>query len=239
MKRFFSMASILTISALIFSFGLTPDSAAQTAPNPTPIVIDLTPSPPPLPTPGGGDNTPPPPGAVTPDHLEVNDTAEMATILGFQVEPGLTLGGDDVDYFTGYIKAGQWVFIGTTVSDGLDTELAVYWQGTLLAQNDDRSPTDLGSAVTFPAPGDGWYLARVQKVAAFDGRYDLEVRLTEPTATPTPFPTLTPTLTPTPLPTITPAVPPDLAEPNNEPAQAYPIVPGTDYGFSLGMGDID
>lgn len=228
------------ITTVIFSFIPVPDGVVQTEPNPTPIVIDLTPSPPSSPTPGGGaTDTPLPPGSVSPDRFEVNDTAETATVIGFQVEPDLTLTEGDVDFFTFFVKAGQLVVVATAVDDGLDTEIFVTWAGSPLAYNDDRSGADLGSLVTFQAPGDGWAIVLVQPVTAVNGRYDLTVLLVEPTPTPTLMPTVTPSPTMTPSPMATPVVPADSAEPNNIREMAYPIVPGTSYVFSMGEGDID
>lgn len=237
MKRILFILSLIT--TFIFFFTSISDGVAQAEPNPTPIVIDLTATPP-SPTPGGGATaTPPPPGSVTPDRFEVNDTAETAARIGFQVEPDLTLTEGDVDYFTLFVKAGQLVAVSTAVYDGLDTEIFVYWAGSQLAYNDDRSGADLGSLVTFQAPGDGWITVLVQPVSPLTGRYDLTAMLVEPTPTNTPLPTITPSPTMTPLPTATPVVPPDSAEPNNTQEMAYPIVPDTSYALSMGQGDID
>ncbi len=234
------------ITTFVLCFITISDGVAQTEPNPTPIVIDLTASPPPSPTPDGGVTfTPPPPGSVTPDRFEVNDTAATATGIGFQPEPDLSLTAGDVDYFTLFVKAGQLVVISTAVYDGLDTEIFVYWAGSELAYNDDRSGADLGSLVTFQAPGDGWVYLLVQPVSPLSGRYDLTAMLAEPTPTNTSLPTVTPSPTMTPLPTMvplptaTPVIPPDSAEPNNTQETAYPIVPDTSYALSMGEGDID
>ena len=67
--------------------------AQADGPNPTPIVISLTPPGTPGPvvtvTPGGA--------ASTPDRFEPNNEATAATPLGWQLAPELTLVGDDVD----------------------------------------------------------------------------------------------------------------------------------------------
>jgi hypothetical protein len=143
-----------------------------------------------------------PEGGLAPDRFEPNDEAGTATTIGFQSESGLTLIGDDVDAFSGFLKAGQILQVSTTVYDQLDTRLRLFWEGQMVAENDDRSPVDLGSAATFAAPADGRYLAFVTKThgTLSDGVYDLQTALVAPTATPTPLPTLTPT----PLPTLTP-----------------------------------
>jgi hypothetical protein len=236
MKRFL----ILLIPAIIFLVTTISTTLAQENPNPTPVVIDLssTPVSPPSPTPGSGTATPLP-GTLALDRFEANNTAEAATQIGFQVEQALTLTSGDVDFFTGYAKAGQLVMVQTAVYDGLDTELMLYWNGALLAHNDDRSGVDLGSQVAFQAPADGWYTLKVQSVAGFTGVYDLIISLTVPTPTLTLVPTHTPLPTMTPMPTATPLVPPDMAEPNNRREQPYGIVPDTSYSLSLGQGDID
>lgn len=200
--------------------------------NPTPIIITLTPS-------GGPTAVPTDDGALPPDRFEPNNDAQTATAVGLQSEPDLTLTGDDVDYFTGYLKAGQMIRVSTAVYGGLDTRLQLYWGGQLLADNDDRSPTDVGSLVLFTAPADGWYVALVEKATVYDGTYDLEVALAEPTATPTAAPTLTPVPTFTPTPSPTPVILPDLAEPNNSPETARPVTPGLRDTYTVGAGDVD
>jgi hypothetical protein len=129
--------------------------------------------------------------------------------------------------------------VSTTVYGGLDTRLQLYWGGQLLAENDDRSPTDVGSLLTFTAPADGWYVALVEKATVYDGTYDLEVALAEPTAAPTASPTLTPVPTFTPTPSPTPIILPDLAEPNNSPETARPVTPGLRDTYTVGAGDVD
>ena len=129
--------------------------------------------------------------------------------------------------------------VSTAVYGGLDTRLKLYWDGQLLAENDDRSPTEVGSQIVFTAPADGWYLVVVEKATIYDGTYDLEISLAEPTATPTAVPTLTPTPTALPSATPTPIMQPDLAEPNNSPETARPITPGLRGTYTVGAGDVD
>jgi hypothetical protein len=200
--------------------------------NPTPMVITVTPFGSPTPD-GGPTAVPTDEGALPPDRFEPNNDAQTATAVGLQGEPDLTLTGDDMDYFTGYLKAGQMIRVSTTVYGGLDTQLKVFWEGQLAAENDDRSPMDVGSLVTFMAPADGWYVALVTKATVYDGTYDLEVSLAEPTATPTVVPTATPTPSPTPI------MQPDLAEPNNSPETARPVAPGLRDTYTVGAGDVD
>ena len=235
MKQF-----LLTLSLSILILTTLSNTSAQEDPNPTPVVINISPPSvsPPSPTPGSGPATPLP-GTLASDRFEANNTTETASQIGIQSEQGLTLTAGDVDFFTGYAKAGQLVLVQTAVYNGLDTELMLYWNGSLLAHNDDRSGVDLGSQVVFQAPNDGWYILQVQSVAGFTGVYDLLLSLAAPTPTVTPAPTQTPLPTLTPNPTATPLVPLDVAEPNNVREQAYGIVPDTNYSLSLGQGDID
>jgi hypothetical protein len=157
----------------------------------------------------------------------------MATPIGWQTETELTLRGTDVDHFTAYLKAGQMVRLNTMVYGSLDTRLALYWNGGLVAENDDRSPVDVGSTVTWTAAADGWFVALVEKVTAADGRYDLEASLVAPT------PTALPSATPTPTPSPTPLVKPDLAEPNDTPETARPLASGMQATYTLVPGDVD
>ena len=177
---------------LAFTISARPTRAQQ---NPTPIVITLTP--------GGSPTVVPSPtsdGAFPPDRFEPNNEPGLATPIGWQTEAELTLAGTDVDYYTAYLKTGQMVRLATTVYGSLDTRLKLFWNGQLVAENDDRSPVDVGSLVTWTAAADGWFVVLVEKVTAANGRYDLEAALVAPTATPTAPPTLTPTPTPTPSP---------------------------------------
>ena len=239
-KRWLFIAPFSFVMLLVVSAVTSTTQAQEGGQNPTPIVITVTPLG--SPTPGGGPTAVPSPtgeGSVQPDRFEPNNDTSSATSIGLQIEPDLTLTGDDVDYFTGYLKAGQMVRISTTVYEGLDTRLKLYWGGQLVAENDDRSPSDVGSTVTFTAPSDGWYVALVEKATVYDGIYDLETALAEPTATPTAAPTLTPMPTLTPTPSPTPIMQPDLAEPNNSPETARPVTPGLRGTYTVGAGDVD
>jgi len=210
--------------------------------NPTPILITLTPAP--TGTPAGVTATPAAtvtatPGGIGADRLEPNDEPASAGVVGWQTEPDLSLVGEDVDYFTGYVKAGQTAGVRTAVRDSLDTHLTLFWDGQIAAENDDASLADLGSALTFTAPADGWFLLRVMKGGPLDGRYDLLLELVKPTETPTPAATGTSTPTMTPEPTATPLVPADAAEPNDSPAAARPLTPGVQGNYTLSPGDVD
>lgn len=239
-RQIFSLCGLIVGAFLVFAAFAGQTQAQDGGQNPTPIVITLTP--------GGQPTAVPSPtadGSLPLDRFEPNNDPNVAAELGWQTEPDLTLTGEDVDYFTGYLKAGQLVRVSTTVYAGLDTRLKLYWNGHLVAENDDRSPSDVGSTVTFTAPADGWYVALVEKATVYDGVYDLETALAEPTATPTAAPTLTPiptalpSATPTLTPSPTPVMQPDLAEPNNSPETARPVTPGLRGTYTVGAGDVD
>jgi len=217
---------LITILGLVLILSATAIQAQGEGQNPTPIVITLTPG-------GGPTVVPTDEGSLPPDRFEPNNDAQTATPIGLQAESDLTLTGEDVDAFTGYLKAGQMVHISTTVYGGLDTRLKIFWEGQLAAENDDRSAVDVGSQIVFTAPADGWYVALVEKATIYDGTYDLEVALAAPTATPTAVPTLTPTPSPTPL------MQPDMAEPNNSPETAHPVTPGLRDTYTVGASDVD
>jgi len=224
----FFVITTITVTAIATPAGLAQDTAQNSRQNPTPIVISLTP--PATPTSDSG---------LAPDRFEPNDDVAAATSIGFGIETELTLTEADVDAFTGFLKAGQLLQVATTVHGGLDTQLHLYWNGQLVAENDDRSPVDLGSIVTFAAPADGQFVAVVDRVGEAEGVYDLETTLIEPTATPTPAPTLTPSPTPTITPSPTPLFQPDAAEPNDQAAGARAITPGNRSRYTIGPGDED
>ena len=228
--------SLLLLLVLALRAPQAQAGAPQQDPNPTPIVITLTPTP-------AGEATPLPSptaaGGLPPDRFEPNDEPLTAALLARPLESDLTLPGSDVDFFTSFAKAGQIWRFSSYVREGLDTRLQLYWAGQLVGENDDRSPTDVGSTLFFTAPADGWLLLVVSKVTQTDGRYDLEGLLVEATATPTGAPTLTATPTLTPTPTATPRLPADAAEPNDSPAAARPVTPGQRATYSVGDGDVD
>ena len=243
-KRLLALLLLPLLLTLLVSNGLVRTTQAQGGgQNPTPIVIALTPA---SPTPVSGETAIPPgtavpttDGSVQPDRFESNDDVNQAASIGFGTESGLTLIGDDADYFSGYLKQGQMLRLSTLVYSGLDTRLELYWNGALAVSNDDVSPSDVSSAVIFTAPTDGWYTALVVKATVYDGAYDLTAVLTAPTATATPLPTMTPQPSPTPLPSPTPRIPSDIAEPNDSPETAYALTPGLRQTYSVGGGDVD
>ncbi len=227
---FITLTGLVCLFLALFGFMPSPVQSY----NPTPIVVSLTPpgSSTPLPTPTRADG-------LAPDRFEPNDNANAAAVITWGTITDLTLIEDDIDVFTGFLKAGQWLQLETFVTGALDTHLVLAWNGQTVADNDDRAATDLGSRVIFVAPADGWYMATVSKVTAANGRYDLAVSLISPTATPTLLPTLTPTPTVTPSPSSTPLAPPDIAEPNETAAVAWPLPLGVRQTFTLSPGDVD
>jgi hypothetical protein len=244
--RFFTLwllpAAVTAVALLIFA----PQRAAAGAggatvtPDPTPIIVTLTPTVNPSPTDSPDPQPSPTPGSgsAPADRFEPNDQFGQATVIGFGVEEDLTLTVGDEDWFTFYGKMGQLVRVSTYVDARLDTKVTVYHEGQVMGQNDDRSATDLGSTVIVSVTADGWYAIRVERVGGFEGYYALEAVLLEPTATPTLPPSPTPTIMPTPTLSPTPLTPADMAEPNNSPEQAFPIVPGVQYShLAVGAND--
>ena len=78
--------------------------AQESGQNPTPIVISLTPA---TATPvSEATPTATPNDGLAPDRFEPNNDPAQATAIGFQVETGLTLIGEDDDTFTGC--PGMW-----------------------------------------------------------------------------------------------------------------------------------
>lgn len=204
-------------------------------------------------------STPLPQGTATPtftptssptpegwDYLEPNDTWETATIIAVGASfNSLTLNPiGDVDYFTIFAKKGQILSITTFVQPGADTKMALFSESRILLQeNDDKSPTDLGSEILWASPSDQWvYIQISSAVPGFGGTYSLAVTLESPTPTPTPTltPTHVPTVTPQPTWTTTPApVLPDQYEPNNTFEDATEMVQGSPYQATLPRGDVD
>ncbi|MBE2224682.1 MAG: hypothetical protein IAF02_24290 [Anaerolineae bacterium] len=238
-KRWYFIVPFIFIALLTLFVAAGTTQAETAGQNPTPIVITLTPSGSATPGQPTAVSSPTDEAALPPDRFEPNNDANTATAVGLQTEPDMTLSADDVDAFTGYLKAGQMVRVQTAVYDGLDTRLSLFWGGQLMVENDDRSATDVGSSVVFAAPADGWYVVLVAKATIYNGRYDLTVSLVEPTATATMPPTATPLPTTTPMPSPTPLIQPDLAEPNDTPETARPVTPGQRHTYTVGAGDVD
>lgn len=180
------------------------------------------------------------------DIYEPNDTFETASSVNVNVTiRDLTLSpANDRDYFRIYGKAGQILHITTFVQAGTDTMLRLYTTGgTILAENDDKSATDLGSSIIWTPVADSWFIVEIESaVPGYEGRYDLAILLEMPTPTASPAPTNAPGPTSTPVPTVTPttpAVPADQYEPNNSVDGAAEIIVGTTYQATLPTGDVD
>lgn len=97
---------------------------------------------------------------------EASDTAADApTICSLTFYPP----GDE-DYFRWWGKAGITYIIATSnLTPGLDTTLDVYSSNqNLLGSNDDQSPGNFASSVTFTANADGYFYARVRNKAPGD-----------------------------------------------------------------------
>ena len=230
-RTYFFLFAFITVAMLGFITLAQQAQAQDGGANPTPVIITLTPTV--SATPALVTPTATAAGSLVPDRFEPNDDVSSAVTLGFGLVPGLTLAGDDRDVFTGFLKAGQRLRIDTTVSLGLDTRLELIWQGQLVAENDDRAPTDVGSNLIFTAPIDGWYVLVVEMATVYEGMYDLAIFLEDAPVTPTP--SSTPTVTPS----ATPVILPDSAEPNNSPESARPITPGQRTAYTVGAGDVD
>lgn len=214
--------TIICLTGCIFSISLLMVSktwAQLDTPNPTPIIIALTPDTTATAVPvtatvvGGGE-----------DRFEPNNDVQHAVTIGIQTVTDLTLTDADVDFFTLFLKAGQMVRVDTAVYEGLDTRLTLVWEGQVVAENDDRSAMDLGSTVVMRAATDGWLLIYIGQATVYNGRYDLTITLVEPTATMTPMPTATATTTATPSSSPTPSVQPTASIP----VATFPIAAAPD-----------
>jgi hypothetical protein len=215
----------LAACLLLLLAAVTSQPVSGSSPNPTAVVIDLTPSATAT-EPDAATATPTIDSPFPPDRFAPNQTRETAAEIGLGHEPDLTLIGPNSDWFRLYLKAGQIVQVETAVYGQTDTVLTVYRGEQLLAHNDDRSPIDLGSAVIVQAPAGAWYHIRVSKATAADGRYDLTISLLAPTATPTP--TITPTPSPTATASPTPAqTPTETAVGSFGPPPRGPVAPAT------------
>ena len=117
----------------------------------------------------------------------------------------------DIDKVTFLAKSGRHYRIYTTdLSPGVDTFLTVDVGGTIHT-NDDRTPGNLGSEITFQVAGpDTYAVVKISNRGLYgpDKQYHLAVKevIPEPTPdwTPTPRPTAMPTQTPRPRATSTP-----------------------------------
>ena len=111
-----------------------------------------------------------------PDNGEPNNSPETAfeTVLGTTYKMTLGPGGiDDHDFFRVLVKAGNQYRCAAEKPSGVDPTLRVYsgtiGQGELIAENDDASPTDIGSEVRFAAPYDGPVYVVIESRAGYGG----------------------------------------------------------------------
>ncbi|MCP4424863.1 MAG: hypothetical protein GY803_10250 [Chloroflexi bacterium] len=224
-----SPAAVPPMQAMTNTPTATATSTALPTPTPLPTMAAVAPSP--TATPDGWDSWEP-----------NNSLEEAKSITVNQTISDLTLApADDVDYFLVYGKADQILNVTTFVKAGTDTILRLYSQaGVLLQENDDKSPTDLGSAILWTSAEDDWLIVSVgSAIPGYGGEYDLSIMLESPTPTPPPQPTQIP---PTAVPTQTTTPPPvsaDEYEPNNNIDAAAEIVMGTNYQATLPGGDVD
>jgi hypothetical protein len=194
---------------------------------------------------------------ATPDGSDIhepNNNFETATSMLLGQNQRLSLLVGDVDYIRIYLKAGQIVRLTAAPLEFGDTSLTVFGSnGEQLAFNDDLSATDRSASVVFQAAAEDFYIVLIQSPVPVNGliEYDFYSSLQMPTPTPTLIPTSTPgpTSTPaptgtaspteTPVPSPTPLNSIDAGEPNNNPAEAYQIVPNQEYQMTLGPSGWD
>ena len=217
----------IALFLLILALAASPMLAQEA--NPTPPVVYLTPTMAATETPTAVATETPLSGGVQPDAFEPNNDPGAATPVSWGMVPA-TLHQGDVDYYALYLKTGQIVSLHTGSPNNLDTYLQV-WQGAqLLAENDDRTATDLGSAALFTVPAEGWYAIGIFQRGTAAGSYELYIELAEPTPTLTPSPTVTSSPTPSPTATATPTIPPTITPPfmgaaGTAGTAAHPIAP--------------
>lgn len=115
---------------------------------------------------------------IQPDAGEPNNNPESAWEAVAGMSYPMTLGPagvDSHDFFRVLVKAGNRYRCAAEEPGGVDPAMRVYagniGSGVLLAENDDISPADVGSAVHFNAPYDG-HVYVVVEVRAGYGRYN-------------------------------------------------------------------
>lgn len=195
----------------------TPTTTPQPSETPGPT---LTPTPSATVTPLWPTDTPVPTVTRTPtpscaDPWEPNAQPGSGPALMIdQTLSGLTLYPEgDADFFKLWGKGGRFYQLTTTTSEGIDTRLRIFDPtGHLIAENDDYTPGNPASRVSFMAPGEGWFAVAVDSRAPIDwscrvytiAAVDVSPPTATPTATPGPPPTATRQPTATPLPTTIP-----------------------------------
>jgi hypothetical protein len=154
-----------------------------------------------------------------------------------QTLSGLTLYPEgDADFFKLWGKGGRFYQLTTTTGQGVDTRLRVFEPtGRLIAENDDYTPGNPASRLTFMAPGEGWFAVAVDSRAPIDWA----CRVYTVTAVDVSPPTATPTATPGPPPTATrppTATPPPTAIPGEVMVDAYEPNPNFEAAANIGVG---
>ncbi len=231
----------------------TPEAPVATA---TPVPPTDTPQPTPTPIPPMATNTP----TVGPTPLEpgCKDQYEPDGIVGQQrlmalgeTQTHSFCPEGDFDLVEFPVKAERWYHVythnlalgvDTMISVGLVPKIARYCNPRNCA-NDDVTPGNLASEITFQADVDGTALVSIDNRYQHgpDKTYQITVKEIVPTPTPTPSITPTPTQTLTPTPTPTKIPPKDAWEPNDTSGKAYgPLASGQVYeGYSSSSGDRD
>jgi hypothetical protein len=204
---------------------MTPMSTATPTftPTPTRTVTPLWPTDTPTPT-ATWTATP----ACVDDGEPNGYVGQGAALIINQTLSDLTFYPDgDVDYYALWGKGGKFYQITTATSEGVDTRLRIFDPaGQLIAENDDYTPGNPASRVTFMAPGEGWFAVGVDSRAPIQWgcrHYTLTVvDVSPPTATPTatPGPSPTATRTPTTTPTAT-AIPGEVMYDDYEPNPSF------------------
>lgn len=130
--------------------------------------------------------------AIYVDQYEPNNTFDEAytTSAGLVLPANTLWPAGDIDYFRFYAKAGSVYEVFTNNLDtALDTRLSVYDpNGNLIDSNDDATPLDRASKVTFSAGQNAYYYASVVNLSPADSAdqtYSLEIKEVIGTATPT------------------------------------------------------
>ncbi len=140
----------------------------------------------------------------------------------------------DADFFLLWGKGGRFYQISTTTGEGVDTRVSIFDPtGKLIAENDDYTPGNPASQVTFMALGEGWFAVKVDSRAPIDWgcrEYTISaIDVSPPTVTPTatPGPSATATRTPS-------ATPPATAIPDEAMYDEYE--PNYDFQTAANIG---
>jgi len=158
----------------------------------------------PTPTPSPRPTSSPQPTPTPNDPYEPNYGFELATELVAGTPVQAVIAADDNDYYRLYVKTGN-TYRCDVSPQGFDSNIIAYDQARAgIGGSDDRSPADVGSALTWRAAYTGWVYLLVGPVSG-TGPYTLLCTVLLPTPSPTWFPV--PSLPPAPpstIPTTTP-----------------------------------